>query len=101
MEVLKTLVSPEHDDCGDVAEEAEAADQGDADTLEEELDPGHELGVPARRGAVRVSRQVHVCCPELQTKGPDDHAKLYNHGEGSVGMVMIFESVSQFHVLRF
>ena len=58
-------MAPEHDDCGDVAEEAEPADQRDADTLEEELDPGHELGVPARRGAVLGSRQVHVRGPTV------------------------------------
>ena len=62
-------MAPEHDDCGDVAEEAEPADQGDADTLEEELDPGHELGVPARRGAVLGSRQVHVRGPTVAGAG--------------------------------
>ena len=94
-------MSPEHDDCGDVAEEAEAADQGDADTLEEELDPGHELGVPARRGAVRVSCQVHVCCPELQTKGPKDYAKFYNHGEGSITMVNSYDLCAGVPISRF
>ena len=63
------LVAPENHDCGNVAEEAKPADQRDADTLEKKLDPGHELGVPARRGAVLGSRQVHVRGPTVAGAG--------------------------------
>ena len=62
-------MAPEHHDCGNVAEEAKPTDQRNADTLEEELDPGHELGVPARRGAVLGSRQVHVRGPTVAGAG--------------------------------